>query len=135
MASHMNAARPGRIFHLALYSSCRFFFGQIRDKDLCPGWASSGLLEFFPVSDPRSDEHSHGDPLFEGFQLGDTVLATDTDDVVTSIQRVLNHISPQLARRTNNTDFHWSFFLPVYCFYSCDAPARDLLVCSVKIDS
>jgi len=60
------------------------------------------LDDFGVVCRSRDDRHA---PL-ERVELADAFLAAHADDLVAAIERVLHHVAPELARRSDDTDFH-----------------------------
>jgi hypothetical protein len=46
------------------------------------------------------------DPILELGELSDALFPAHADDVVPTIQRVLDHVLPELSRRPDDADFH-----------------------------
>src|SRR5215218_10955437 len=63
---------------------------------------AQGARDFGVVCRSRDDRHA---PL-ERVELADAFLAAHADDLVAAIERVLHHVAPELARRSDDTDFH-----------------------------
>jgi hypothetical protein len=66
-----------------------------------PVAARDGSLDDFPIVGPTRNDL---DELVEPTELLDALLPTHADDVVTAVERVLDHVLPELPGRADDAD-------------------------------
>lgn len=71
------------------------------EHDEHPAAAGDGTLDDLPVVGLSGDDC---DATPEVVELPDALLATDADDVVASVERVPDHVAPELPRSPDDAD-------------------------------